>query len=97
MNLQGMNLGPDWVPLIFCMGLIAWGSIVLLHILFAVAVGADAEKLRKSGDGTELVGSSTWALAVLVGGVFVAVAYWAIHHSRLRRTKTALPTPAEPS
>jgi uncharacterized membrane protein YwzB len=57
---------------------------VIVHIAFSAAVFADAQNLKKD-EGLTFAGPIIWSLAVVVGGVFVALTYWAIHHSSLRR------------
>src|SRR5205807_2243014 len=69
-----------------------WIVTAIVHVGFAVAVLADAgsmpHKLRRE---PFLVGGVMWALATLLGGVFVAAVYWLVHHSTLcpsQRTDT---------
>jgi hypothetical protein len=63
----------------------AWVISAVVHVGFACAVWADAglmqDRLRRK---PFLVGGLIWALATLLGGVFVAAIYWVIHHSALR-------------
>ena len=73
--------------------LITWLFAAIVHIGFAAAVWADAANLwHQFRRNTFFVGGGLWALATLIGGVFVAVAYWVIHHSSLRPA-----SPADPS
>ncbi|HEV3235437.1 MAG TPA: hypothetical protein VGZ25_00515 [Gemmataceae bacterium] len=57
----------------------------IVHVAFANAVNRDVHNLEKTGIHTALVGPALWTVAILVGGVFVACAYWIIHHSNLSR------------
>ncbi len=60
--------------------IVAFGVVtVIIHITFAVAVYRDAKSLATP----IFVGSVIWMLVTLIGGVFVAAIYWAMHHSRL--------------
>ena len=56
---------------------------VLVHLAFSAAVYNDANRLQKEPGALTFVGAWLWALAVLIGGVFVALAYWVIHHSTI--------------
>jgi hypothetical protein len=68
----------------FIVWIIFYLIIAIVHIGFAVGVYSDAEDLyQKTGRKTVFVNSIIWALATLIGGVFVAGVYWAIHHSTL--------------
>ncbi|MHA3772519.1 hypothetical protein ACXR0O_13370 [Verrucomicrobiota bacterium sgz303538] len=80
MDLFSMGLFKVWPTFIF-----VWYAVVaLLHIAFAVGVARDsAEFIHIQRRNTALVGSFIWTLATLVGGVFVAAIYWAIHRSNL--------------
>lgn len=57
----------------------------VLHLIFAGAVAKDAGYITKSGFHTQIVSPMVWAFATLIGGVFVAVAYWVIHHAKFVR------------
>ena len=56
---------------------------VIVHLCFAVAVFLDARKLPRK---PIFVLPIVWSVATLLGGLFVAVAYWVIHHSRLNQS-----------
>jgi hypothetical protein len=58
---------------------------IFVHICFAMAVLVDAQSLP-AGRASIFVGPVVWCLATLIGGVFVASAYWIMHHSRLNST-----------
>lgn len=67
-----------------------WGFLpligtILVHLAFSAAVFNDANRLEKEHDGLVFVNSWLWSLAVLVGGVFVAIGYWLVHHSSMAR------------
>jgi hypothetical protein len=70
---------------------------VIIDVAFACAVFRDADLLwQNERRKTFLVGGLVWALATLLGGVFVAGVYWIIHHSTLRapsRPAVASPNP----
>lgn len=75
-------LGVIWVIL----GVIFFLAMAAVHILFALGVLVDAGALRvDEGRRTQFVPGAIWALATLLGGVFVATAYWVIHRSSLAK------------
>jgi hypothetical protein len=57
--------------------------LIVIHGAFAYAVWNDASKEEMGGEGAPFVHSIIWGLATLLGGVFVAVAYWILQHSAL--------------
>ncbi|OBP14488.1 hypothetical protein A5320_12020 [Rheinheimera sp. SA_1] len=75
---QIMTFGLTWavLPMI---------GMFLVHIGFGVAVLHDANRLQKEHGSLAFVSAWLWSLAVLLGGVFVALAYWVIHHSALAK------------
>lgn len=62
--------------------IVIWVLTFIVHLAFATGVWIDAEKLQFQHR-LSIVGPRIWFLATLLGGVFVAAAYWFIHHSRL--------------
>jgi hypothetical protein len=58
---------------------------ILVHLAFSAAVFNDANKLQRDHGSLAFVNSWLWSLAVLVGGVFVALAYWVMHHSTIAK------------
>ncbi len=60
-------------------------GVLLVHLAFSAAVFNDANRLQREHGSLAFVNSWLWSLAVLVGGVFVALAYWVIHHSTIAR------------
>jgi len=72
------------------------GLTILIHVLFALAVWQDGTGLVQHGSRLIFVGPAIWALATLLGGVFVAVAYWLVHYSTLRAGRLAIGAGPEP-
>ncbi len=67
-------------------GVVALVAMVLtfiVHVCFATAVVQDIRRGRQDGRNPWLVGTEIWAIATLLGGVFVAAVYWLMHHSSL--------------
>ncbi len=60
---------------------------VLVHLFFAGGVARDAGRMQKLGQETAIVSGYLWAFATLIGGVWVAIGYWFIHHSNLTRAQ----------
>jgi len=58
---------------------------VVVHLVFAAGIARDVGHLHKLNTSTQLAPGFAWVLATLVGGVFVAAAYWLLHHSSLAR------------
>lgn len=60
-------------------------ATLLGHITFSAAVFNDARKLNDGHGGPIFVGPVIWSIAVLVGGILVALVYWIVDHSALRK------------
>ncbi|SNY53181.1 hypothetical protein SAMN06297280_2326 [Arsukibacterium tuosuense] len=58
---------------------------LLVHLAFSAAVFNDAKKMQTEHGSLAFVNCWLWSLAVLVGGVFVALAYWVMHHSTIAK------------
>lgn len=56
---------------------------LVIHIAFAVGIFKDASGRKAGGQIVWFVHPIFWAGATLVGSVFVAAIYWAIHYSTL--------------
>lgn len=65
----------------------------VVQIAFTIAVYNDASSRRGFEQHVWFVSPIFWAGATLVGGAFVATAYWAMHYSTLATDKRP---PAEP-
>jgi hypothetical protein len=73
------------LPAVLALGTIVAGLMgLLVNVVFAIGVLHDAQARRSRGEAPFLVGPAVWAVATLLGGVFAATAYWAVHHSALR-------------
>ena len=60
-------------------------ALAIVHVGFALNVLKDGDQLRAEGAEPSLAGPALWALATLLGGVFVAAIYWVVNHSTLSR------------
>lgn len=58
---------------------------VLVHLMFAAGVARDVGNFHKQNVLTQIVSGMVWVLATALGGVWVALIYWLIHHSSLSR------------
>ena len=77
---MNVNLGGDLMPAMICWVVASFVLWAIVHVLFAVGVYQTAK-----GRPTELAAPWVWALATLLGGPLIAVAYWALHLSGLAR------------
>lgn len=79
---MNVNFGPDFGEMMFCYALGVAALTAVVHIAFAVGVyGAAGDRP------TELVAPFFWIAGTLLGGPFVAVAFWALHLSRFARPR----------
>jgi hypothetical protein len=69
------------IPMVY---IVILSLVAIVHIVFAIAVTHDAKRFHLKGLSTFLVGPGMWGFATLMGGVWVALIYWIIHHSNLR-------------
>ena len=70
--------------------IVAWVVTAIVHVGFACAVWVDTGLMQRHLRRQPfLVGGTMWALATLLGGVFVAAVYWLVHHSTLRPAQGA--------
>lgn len=72
MNFELLGPGAFAVTIAF------WILWIIVNVAFAVGVFVHARDRRVA-----LVGPRIWTLATLLGGPFVAVAYWIVHSSSL--------------
>ena len=75
----------ELIALSMALGLLTGLCMMVINILFAVGVRRDIGKQAAEGRGTVFVGSFAWTVGTLFGGIFVAIAYWLLHHSSLAR------------
>ena len=78
------GLGPMWNAYVIWSYLPIIGAVIV-HIAFSAAIFNDARNIKEEGAHVAFVGPTLWSFAVLVGGIFVALAYWVIHHSALNK------------
>jgi hypothetical protein len=60
-------------------------AMILLHILFAVRVSDDMNRLKDKGQPIIVLTPMVWAFAVLLLGLVAVAFYWLCHYSRLTR------------
>lgn len=83
-NLFGVSPS-HWTDIFFWISVTMYFVTLASHILFAIGVGRDANRIQDEGNQTAFVTPTIWMLATLAGGVFAAALYWMIHHSSLKR------------
>ena len=79
-----MNMTPE--AIVF---LLLFFVFFVIHVAFAIGAYVDGRYMLEQKRGPFLVAPFIWALSILVGGIPVVVAYWAIHHSTLRPRPTS--------
>ena len=87
---MNLNLGPEYAPLMMLIAVAGVVLTVIIHIAFAVGVYRNASTTLQTRT-VWFVTPFIWAMATLLGGVFVATAFWAIHYSRLHAPSRASP------
>jgi len=74
-------------PFLLCFNLFSTIIIIIilvLHILFAVAIYKDANRIDHSPHQPLMfVDSSAWCITILIFGLIGVLTYWLIHHSNL--------------
>ena len=80
---MNLNLIPDFGPLMSLAVLAGLVLTVVVHIAFAFAVYRDAATTVQTRT-VWFVSPFIWGVATLLGGVFVAGVFWALHYSTLR-------------
>ena len=80
-----VNLTGDLAPLGAVVVGVVWVLTIFVNVAFAIGVSADISKMAERGVGTVFVGQKMWTIGTLFGGIFVATAYWVVHHSSLRK------------
>jgi hypothetical protein len=81
-TLQKVQFAWLFIPMV-----LFWALTILIHVLFAAAVARDAGALRDNGQRIILVGPMIWVFATLIGGVFVGVTFWLMHHTEIFQDK----------
>ena len=79
---MNFNFGPQSAGIIQLVAVAFFLTTAIIHIMFAIGVFQSASKLGRNR-GVHFVPEFVWMLATLLGGVFVATAFWVIHHSNL--------------
>ena len=90
---MGIGMQPIEVLWVLFIGRVTIGSVVIIivvHISFAVAIFRDATNLPADRKPI-FVGPIIWCVATLLGGIFVAIIYWIMHHSRLNQSVSVTP------
>jgi len=82
-NFSGLNM-PGLMNLGMVLVASSWILFAIVHLTFASAVFKDAQLNRNR----LFVLPGVWYIATLLGGVFVAAIYWAMHHSSLNPSNT---------
>lgn len=84
-NFSGIEfLGLSFVNFAIIWAVGFWILTAIVHLTFASAVFRDAQRNRNR----IFVLPGVWFIATLLGGVFVAAAYWVMHHSSLNQANT---------
>ena len=82
----------DWFGIFGIVGIVITLATILLHLMFAAAVYVDARRLvDRDKLKPVMVPGEVWALATVIGGVFVAIGYWIIHRSTIASLEAITP------
>ena len=80
-----MNLYAQFIQTFNTISIVIIVVSALINILFAAGIAKDISHFTQAKVTTQIVPGSVWVLATVIGGVWVALAYWIIHHSSLFR------------
>jgi hypothetical protein len=73
------------------LALVMIGLWVLLHIVLAVAIVLDVDRLRQRRREPQLLGKGAWWFFTVLSGPVGFAFYWVMHHSNLRDGASDLP------
>ena len=58
---------------------------LLVHMICALSISKDLNKLSKRNIMPQLMSEFSWIIAVLINGIWGLLVYWIIHHSTFSR------------
>lgn len=91
---MNLNLPPAFASLAVAVTIAGLIFTAIVHIAFAVAVLIESKKLP--GWKTWGPPPAIWMIATLIGGVFVAAAFWLVHFSKFSGRASDLTAASDP-